>query len=146
MSEIEYHLSAAGRLASTAEYALGEYLDQRVAAIDLLDRGIQHLNQAYSLLNGETSPRTVPCQEAGALPNEAQKLREIRKEIKQLAGKTYTRGISTTDENVADMDTVIEYVEKIQSYIEVGIGVYNDGDYIRNERRLRDIKTDAGIN
>lgn len=146
MSDIEHHLSAAGRLVNTAKYALGEHLDQRVAAIDLLNRGLQHLIQGYSLLNGQTSPQTVPCQEAGALPEETQKLRDIRKEIRQLAGKTYTRGISTADENVANMDTIVEYVEKIQSYIEVGVGVYNDGDYIRNERRLQDIKTDAGIN
>ncbi len=145
MSEIARHLDAAAQLLATAHEAVGAHPAQRVAAVDLADRAAAHLKQAYSLINTETTPRTVPCQEAGALPRETQALFEFRQSFDTLVPDAYTRGISTDDEDVAPATEVKSVLDRLDSFLEVGQAVYNDGECIRNTRKVNQIKSEAGL-
>ncbi len=145
VSEIAHHLDAAEQLLETATQALGPSPAERVAAVDLSIRSAVHLKQAYTLINNETAPRTVPCEGAGALPHETEALFKLRQKMDSFVDETYSRGYSIDDTGVADRATIATALDDIATYLDVGQRVYNDGDCIRNTRKVTQIKSDAGL-
>ena len=51
----------------------------------------------------------------------------------------------TDDEDVAPATEVESVLDRLDSFLEVGQAVYNDGECIRNTRKVSQIKSEAGL-